>query len=53
MELAAAAERKLSARSDLAEALRHIIKHRTALNRFATDARLEADNNIAENAFAA
>lgn len=43
-------ERKLSARSDLAEALRYIIKRRTALTRFATDARLEADNNIAENA---
>jgi len=47
---AQAAERKLSARSELAEALRHIIKRRTALTRFATDARLEADNNIAENA---
>jgi transposase len=43
-------ERKLSARSALAEALRYIIKRRTALSRFATDARLEADNNIAENA---
>jgi transposase len=47
---AQAAERRLSARSDLAEALRYIIKRRTALTRFATDARLEADNNIAENA---
>jgi transposase len=47
---AQAAERKLSARSDLAEALRYIIKRRTALTRFATDPRLEADNNIAENA---
>jgi transposase len=47
---AQAAERKLSARSELAEALRYIIKRRTALTRFATDARLEADNNIAENA---
>jgi transposase len=47
---AQATERKLSARSDLAEALRYIIKRRTALTRFATDARLEADNNIAENA---
>ena len=45
-----AAERKLSARSELAEALRYIIKRRTALTRFATDARLEPDNNIAENA---
>jgi hypothetical protein len=44
------AERQLSARSELAEALRYIIKRRTALTRFATDARLEADNNIAENA---
>ena len=47
---APAAERMLSARSELAEALRYIIKRRTALTRFATDARLEADNNIAENA---
>jgi hypothetical protein len=47
---AQAAERKLSARSELAEALRYIIKRRTALTRFATDPRLEADNNIAENA---
>jgi transposase len=30
--------------------LRYIIKRRTAMTRFATDARLEADNNIAENA---
>jgi transposase len=43
-------ERKLSARSALAEALRYMLKRRTALTRFATDARLEADNNIAENA---
>ncbi len=47
---AQAAERKLSARSELAEALRYTIKRRTALTRFASDARLEADNNIAENA---
>lgn len=47
---AQAAERKLPARSELAEALRYAIKRRTALTRFATDARLEADNNIAENA---
>ena len=47
---AQAAERRLSVRSELAEALRYIIKRRTALTRFATDARLEADNNIAENA---
>ena len=43
-------ERKLSARSALAEALRYTIKRRTALTRYATDARLEPDNNIAENA---
>lgn len=47
---AEATERKLSARSELAQALRYIITRRTALTRFATDARLEADNNIAENA---
>jgi transposase len=34
---ARATERKLSARSELAEALRYIIKRRTALTRFATD----------------
>lgn len=45
---AEATERKLSARSGLAEALRYMIKRRTALSRFATDARLEADNNVAE-----
>ena len=45
---AQAAERKVSARSNLAAALRYIIKRRTALTRSATDARLEAD--IAENA---
>src|SRR5580693_497678 len=47
---AQATERKLSARSALAEALRYTIKRRNALTRFATDARLEPDNNIAENA---
>ena len=47
---AQATERKLSARSELAVALRYIIKRRTALTRFATNARLEPDNNIAENA---
>ncbi len=47
---AQAAEKKLSARSALAEALRYTIKRRTALTRYATDARLEPDNNIAENA---
>jgi transposase len=43
-------EPKLSARSGLAEALRYMLKRHIALSRFATDARLEADNNIAENA---
>jgi transposase len=47
---AQATERKLSAQSELAKALRYILNRRTALTRFATDARLEADNNIAENA---
>jgi len=41
---------KLSAKSDLAEALCYAIKRRTALYRFVTDGRLEPDNNIAENA---
>jgi transposase len=43
-------ERKLSAKSALAEALRYAVTRRAALTRFATDARLEADNNIAGNA---
>ena len=47
---AQATEPKLSARSELAQALRYMITRRTALTRFATDARLEIDNNIAENA---
>jgi len=47
---AQATEKKLSARSELAKALRYSITRRTQLTRFATDARLEADNNIAENA---
>ena len=34
----------------LAEAFRYTIKRREALSRFLTDARLEIDNNIAENA---
>ncbi len=42
-------ERKLSTKSALAEALRYAFTRRAALSRFATDARLEADNNIAEN----
>src|SRR5919206_401109 len=41
---------KLSAKSALAEAFRYILKRREALMRFVTDGRLEADNNIAENA---
>jgi transposase len=41
---------KLSAKSELAEALRYTIKRHDALSRFLTDARLEIDNNIAENA---
>jgi transposase IS66 family protein len=50
---AQATDPRLSARSELAQALHHIITRRTALTRFATDARLEPDNNIAENACAA
>jgi transposase len=41
---------KLSAKSALAEAFRYTIKRRDALTHFVTDGRLEADNNIAENA---
>ncbi len=41
---------KLSAKSDLADAFRYTVKRRDALSRFLTDARLEIDNNIAENA---
>ena len=44
---------KLSAKSALAEAFRYTIKRRDALSRFAADARLEIDNNIAENALRA
>ena len=44
---------RLSAKSALAEAFRYIIKRRLALTRFVTDGRLEADNNIAENAMRA
>ena len=44
---------KLSAKSALAEAFRYTIKRRDALTRFVTDGRLEADNNIAENAMRA
>jgi transposase len=42
--------RKLSTKSALAEAFRYAITRREALSRFLTDARLEIDNNIAENA---
>jgi len=41
---------RLSAKSELAKAFRYTIKRREALSRFLTDARLEIDNNIAENA---
>ena len=41
---------KLSAKSELAEAFRYTLKRQDALSRFLTDARLEIDNNIAENA---
>jgi transposase len=41
---------KLSAKSALAEAFRYALKRRAALSRFLTDGRLNADNNIAENA---
>jgi hypothetical protein len=44
---------RLSAKSELAEAFRYIIRRRVALTRFVTDGRLEADNNIAENAMRA
>jgi len=40
---------KLSAKSALAEAFRYTITRRDALSRFVADARLEIDNNIAEN----
>jgi hypothetical protein len=41
---------KLSGKSPLAEAFRYTIKRRAALSLFVTDGRLEADNNVAENA---
>jgi len=44
---------KLSAKSELAKAFRYILKRRVQLLRFVTDGRLEADNNIAENAMRA
>lgn len=47
---ATAIVRKISAKSDLAEAFNYTIKRRHALSRCLADARLEIDNNIAENA---
>jgi transposase len=44
---------RMSAKSELAGAFRYILKRRLALSRFVTDGRLEADNNIAENAMRA
>jgi transposase len=41
---------KLSAKSPLADAFRYALTRREALSRFLLDGRLEADNNIAENA---
>jgi transposase len=41
---------RLSAKSELAEAFRYTLKRQKALARFLADARLEIDNNIAENA---
>ena len=41
---------KLSGKLELAKAFRYTITRREALTRFVTDGRLEADNNIAENA---
>lgn len=41
---------KLSGKLELAKAFRYIITRCEALTRFITDGRLEADNNIAENA---
>jgi transposase len=41
---------KLSGKLELAKAFRYAITRREALTRFVTDGRLEADNNVAENA---
>ena len=41
---------RLSAKSALANAFNYTIRRREALSRFLADARLEIDNNIAENA---
>lgn len=43
------AMRSISAKSALADAIRYAVKRRAALTRFCDDARLEADNNRAEN----
>jgi transposase len=41
---------KLSGKLELAKAFRYTIARREAFTRFVTDGRLEADNNVAENA---
>ena len=41
--------RRISGKGALAEAIRYAVKRREALTRFCDDARLEADNNRAEN----
>ena len=41
---------KLSGKLEFAKAFRYTIDRREALTRFVTDGRLEADNNVAENA---
>ena len=41
---------RLSGKLELAKAFRYTITRREALTRFVTDGRLEADNNVAENA---
>jgi transposase len=41
---------KLSGKLELAKAFRYTITRREALTRFVSDGRLEADNNVAENA---
>jgi len=41
---------RLSGKLELAQAFRYTITRREALVRFVTDGRLEADNNVAENA---
>jgi transposase len=41
---------KLSGKLELAKAFRYTMTRRDALTRFVTDGRLEADNNVAENA---